>query len=367
MDLAMIEFLCKFGRIFAFTPYSCNNRHPSFFQRCHICLVFAIYTVTFFGVQYVAAPQYSQLTRIQLVLSAVTYTNFYFTNVHILVVVMGLNQNRWVRLIDLLKSIEIRLDTKQFTILKLSLVIFLSLCAFELFVTFYYFGLVTFLLFLPTNIYTYSQFTYSICTCVVLQMVLTRYQHYTKAVLNRTDELFTVLQRVKLGVFTLKKCVNAFNDIFGWTTLGSVFCGTFKCFVYIDVASKHSEVVEMWWGTEGDQLHFLCEIGFIAVMWVGVLAPYLDNSVIALFQTGIVLTIFLSDKILNEFDNLLDLAWQRKGLNPHLDKEFKLFVSFVECNRPRFTAARFFAIDRSTLFKIINSSIGFFLVMIQSY
>jgi gustatory receptor len=198
-------------------------------------------------------------------------------------------------------------------------------------------------------------------------MVLTRYQHYTKAVLNHTDELFTVLQRVKLGVFTLKKCVNAFNDIFGWTTLGSVFCSTFKCFVYIDVASKHSEVVEMWWGTEGDQLHFLCEIGFIAVMWVSVLAPYLDNSVIALFQTGIVLTIFLSDKILNEFDNLLDLAWQRKGLNPHLDKEFKLFVSFVECNRPRFTAARFFAIDRSTLFKIINSSIGFFLVMIQSY
>jgi gustatory receptor len=77
----------------------------------------------------------------------------------------------------------------------------------------------------------------------------------------------------------------------------------------------------------------------------------------------------LCDRILKEHDKLLDLAWRLKtspsASRPQKKKELETFTDFVECNRPEFTAARFFPIDRSTLFKILDASITFILVMLQ--
>jgi hypothetical protein len=46
-------------------------------------------------------------------------------------------------------------------------------------------------------------------------------------------------------------------------------------------------------------------------------------------------------------------------------KEIQVFIDAVQHNRPEFRAASFFAIDRSTLFSLLNSLTTFLLVMIQ--
>jgi hypothetical protein len=279
MDLELIEIIFTFGKFLAFTPYSCNDRQPNCLQRCHCFVVFATYTVAvaIFQCNTSTLQEYSRMTFIQFVLVVVSYTNFYICNFHIVVVTMGLNKSRWFTLIDGLKSIKIgQVNRKQFIVLKLSIFIFLLLHTFQIFLTFYYFDYVLLLMFIPTHIYFLSQFTYSICTCAVLKMLLTRYQHYSKMLFEiscasnqiNPQELSRVLKEIKRGLFILKSCADVFETIFGWTILGTIFCGAFKCFYYIDFSVKQRYEFKTLLKIEAHMLKFLSDLGIIAVLWV---------------------------------------------------------------------------------------------------
>jgi hypothetical protein len=144
----------------------------------------------------------------------VSYTNFYICNFHIVVVTMGLNKSRWFTLIDGLKSIKIgQVNRKQFIVLKLSIFIFLLLHTFKIFLTFYYFDYVLLLMFLPTHIYFLSQFTYSICTCAVLKMLLTKvptlFENVVRNFLciqsNQSTRVVPSLERSQTWTLYLKK------------------------------------------------------------------------------------------------------------------------------------------------------------------
>jgi hypothetical protein len=277
MDLELIEFVFKFGKFLAFTPYSCNDRQPNCLQRCHCFLVFATYTVGVAIYQYIHAWEYPTMTFIQCILMVVSYSNHYFSNFHILVVMMGLKKKRWFTLIDGLKSIKIApVNSRQFIVLKLSVFMFLVPSTIQIFVTFYYLDYVLLFMFVPIHTYIHSQFTYSICTCVVLRMLLTRYQHYTKILLQistssnqiNPQELSRVLKEIKRGVFVLKSCVEVFVTIFGWTILGTIFCGTFKFFYYIDFSIKKRHTFKAIFRILPHKLHFLSDLGLLAILWV---------------------------------------------------------------------------------------------------
>jgi gustatory receptor len=84
---------------------------------------------------------------------------------------------------------------------------------------------------------------------------------------------------------------------------------------------------------------------------------------------GLAIAILLCDQILKEYDQLLDLAWKLEASlstsTSQKTREIKMFINFLQGNPPRFVAARFFTIDKSTLFKMLNTSITFLLVTIQ--
>jgi gustatory receptor len=84
---------------------------------------------------------------------------------------------------------------------------------------------------------------------------------------------------------------------------------------------------------------------------------------------GLAIAILLCDQILKEYDQLLDLAWKLEASlstsTSQKTREIKMFINFLQGNLPRFVAARFFTIDKSTLFKMLNTSITFLLVIIQ--
>jgi gustatory receptor len=78
--------------------------------------------------------------------------------------------------------------------------------------------------------------------------------------------------------------------------------------------------------------------------------------------------ILMCDTIKQEFDNFLAHSYQIK--NEVMDfaiKEHEVgtFIKAVSRCSPEFTAARYFSVDRSTIFAILNSMTTFLLVMIQ--
>jgi hypothetical protein len=271
MDLETIEMLFRCGKFFAITPYSSIRRGTNTFQRCHSFLVFTLYTAGFVNVWYTSRSRYSTMRRIQAFLTVLSILTSYFLNFYILVVVMGLNSDRWHRLIAGLKSIKIpQTNKKLLRILKLVLLIFLLITIFGQSGIFYNFNIGGCLILLPLTLSTYSQFIYSLCACTVLKVLLTRYQHHKNVLVQAVDskQLVKVLKQIKQGVLTLKRCVNIFNSIFGWTILGSTFSGALSSFVHIDLAIKDETYFANLWSDLGLRLYFLAEIAFLLLLWV---------------------------------------------------------------------------------------------------
>jgi gustatory receptor len=77
---------------------------------------------------------------------------------------------------------------------------------------------------------------------------------------------------------------------------------------------------------------------------------------------------FLCDAILEDFDQALRDLYKSKLVQTDLKwckREFQKLVQLFLDNRPKFTAARFFTVNRSTPLHLINSIITFLIVCIQ--
>jgi hypothetical protein len=88
---------------------------------------------------------------------------------------------------------------------------------------------------------TYLQFFDATLRCIILQMVLSRYQ-YQNFVLTRASShklnyhsYLQILRRTKRNVVVLKCAVEVFNDIFGWTTLLHISTASIRTLVNIDI------------------------------------------------------------------------------------------------------------------------------------
>jgi hypothetical protein len=271
MDLKTIEILFRCGKIFAITPYSCNQRGTNTFQRCHSFLVFSLYTAGFATIRYISRSDYSTMRRIQAFLTFLYLLTSYFLNFYIFVVVMGLNSDRWHRLIAGLKSIKIPQTNNKLSItVKLILLIFSLITIFEQSAGFYKYNIWGCLIILPLTLSTYSQFIYSLCACTVLKVLQTRYQHHKNVLAQVGDskELVKLLKQIKQGVLTLKRCVNVFNSIFGWTMLCSTFSGAFSSFVYIDLAVQDQKYFQLVWNDLALRSYLFGEITFLLLLWV---------------------------------------------------------------------------------------------------
>ncbi|XP_068901871.1 uncharacterized protein [Tenebrio molitor] len=153
-----------------------------------------------------------------------------------------------------------------------------------------------------------------------------------------------ILKKIKFSIVALKKSVNIFNDTFGWTILFNIFSSASKTLVYIDVMIKQLDMLV----TKSISL-FYYDVCYILTTWIGTLS-----------------TILLCDYILKKYDEILAEAYRLETmLSSYEKKEIQVFIDVVTYNRPKFKAARFFSVDRSTLFSVLNSLTTFLLVMIQ--
>ncbi|XP_068901854.1 uncharacterized protein [Tenebrio molitor] len=180
----------------------------------------------------------------------------------------------------------------------------------------------------------------SITTCTILNMMLERYKVQSFLLreqikcgrMKTLKDIFELLKQIKFNVFMLKQAVDAFNEIFGWVILLNIFYGCTKSLIFLNGLVKSEEQ----WSEYS-----------IATVW----------------------TILLCDTVLKEFKLLVDLSGQLEtslfNLVLYKGNEFSNFSAALLHNQPEFHAARFFSIDRSTIFSILNSIITFLLVIIQ--
>jgi hypothetical protein len=84
------------------------------------------------------------------------------------------------------------------------------------------------------------------------------------------------------------------------------------------------------------------------------------------FQVGLLVILFLCDTIQKEFEKILTLTYKLDTLGIlNQDCDIREFRDAIQDYRPSFTAARFFCINRKTIFSVLNSLTTFFIVMIQ--
>ncbi|RZB40308.1 7tm 7 domain containing protein, partial [Asbolus verrucosus] len=92
-------------------------------------------------------------------------------------------------------------------------------------------------------------------------------------------------------------------------------------------------------------------------------------AIIFLFCCGATINILLADSILQETEAVLALSYklERYFLNriSRESDELRQFINVVIDNFPKFSAARFFTIDRSTIFRIFEAVTTFLIILIQ--
>ncbi|KAH0808189.1 hypothetical protein GEV33_014602 [Tenebrio molitor] len=201
----------------------------------------------------------------------------------------------------------------------------------------------------------YSQFFITVSICVILKMIQSRYKHqkillirhFTQA---RKQLSYLILFKIKRSLLVLKDAVDLFNDIFGWNILLSIFFGAVRSLIYIETTVRREEnvgdydVSENYW-------QVAARVSYAFFYWFGIFA-----------------VILWCDAVREEFEGLLSYCYHIQECvsgSAVNENEFYAFTNSVSQNMPEFTAARYFCIDRSTIFSILNSVTTFVLVMIQ--
>ncbi|RZC42336.1 7tm 7 domain containing protein [Asbolus verrucosus] len=332
----MLDCLFKIGRILALTPSTVNHTTPSLFRKAYQFLIFTIYTACLILTKIYIKEYYMRYMSPYKVLLICLNINYYVYNFYVLVIVMVTKRQLWMRLLVNLKNIDCQIKQGSFKlILILAHVAFFIVTSAGIYLYLIVFGLTYTELNIIDCFENYSLFFYVICTCITLYLILSRYKHQILLLQKKRINI----KQIKRNMLTLKESVNNFNDIFGWIILLNIFYCAIKCLIFIDIMIK---------SREAGRSHFL------RLYCVGI---------VLLNGAGISTTVLLCDAILKEFEKIWKIVFKMQIWSEH--QKFETFVAIVSHSRPKFTAARFFLIDRSTLFSIVNTILTFLLVLIQ--
>jgi hypothetical protein len=277
MDLEIVETIFKCGRPFGLTPTSSKNRNSNHFQKSLSFLTFALYTAGVVTASCISSATFSNFTLMQFVLMVLTVGNLCIYSFYVLIVVMVFDEKRWFVLIDSVKSVKTGPQDKQYcwylTTLVVSLLTLLLIIIIDCVAALDYLGWVSAIMILPAHFDKYAQYLYTISACLVLKMVLTRYQHHANILAQLVNApngldpkgITEALKSFKQTMLALKRSTEAFNDIFGWTMLCSIFSGAFRIIVYTEASLRHNfNFYVLKW----QLLHFIHEIGFSVTLWV---------------------------------------------------------------------------------------------------
>ncbi|KAH0815855.1 hypothetical protein GEV33_006936 [Tenebrio molitor] len=298
---------------------------------------------------------YSRLTLIPAVLRILLEVDLLIYGFYTVIVVGLMKRKQWSLLIRNLERVECEVNNQRslYWIFFASNAIYFAMNIYTLYVWIDVVGVKFIQGFCVESLQVYSQFFNTVLACVILKMIQSRYK-YQKFLLNQHLTLARkqlsnlILLKVKRNLLVLKETVDHFNDIFGWAILLNIFFGSLRGLIYLDDAIKGVDsiknVSKNYWQTAS-------QFFFVLLFWIGIFA-----------------LILWCDIIRKEFEELLSYCYQMQTCiaeSTFTENDMCIFTKSVSQSMPEFTAARYFSIDRSTIFSILNSITTFLLVMIQ--
>ncbi|KAJ3617721.1 hypothetical protein MTP99_006816 [Tenebrio molitor] len=355
MDLGPIKTIFSFGSLLALTPPKIENVTISTPRKLYIIAVFLFYSVWSIVIFISRKSHYSRLALIPSVLQILLEVDLLTYGFYTLIVVGLMKRNQWSLLIRNLERVECEVNNKKslYWIFFVSNAIYFGMIAFTFYVWVDVLGLKFLKFYCVESLQVYSQFFYIILGCLILKMILSRYK-YQKFLLNRHLTLARkqlsnlILLKVKRNLLVLKETVDHFNDIFGWAILLNIFFASLRGLIYLDNAIKGADSID---NVPQNYWQMASHIFVVLFYWIGIFA-----------------LILWCDTIRKEFEELLSYCYQMQTCiaeSTFTENDMCIFTKSVSQSMPEFTAARYFSIDRSTIFSILNSITTFLLVMIQ--
>ncbi|XP_063924676.1 gustatory receptor 68a-like [Zophobas morio] len=202
----------------------------------------------------------------------------------------------------------------------------------------------------------YTQFVFGYLIFVVTGMLRSKYRYlrnflenyhqtfHTKSISG--DEFLLFMKKMEHVAYTLKESVDHFNDIFGIPLLLMISYATLHFVNYIDDLFFFRFNPDKYY-------HF-----FIS-----------NVLVVSMIFLGNCMLIVMCDSVLKEALKVVGFAYKlRKNFPSALSRqrvEVNEFIDFVIRNFPKFSAAGFFDIDRSTIFKLLGTVTTLLIVMVQ--
>jgi hypothetical protein len=272
MDTKIIEVIFRFGHILSLTPQSVKlKRKFTYFQKFCGLLIYVLLTTSFnfyfFGIKVVSTTQ-----RILITLMLITFAMHDF---YILVIVKFHKQFQWFQLMKYLRYTQyhknkFRVYYLQFVITQSIevILILIGVCIYLIL-----FGVVNMIGVLLICTELYLQSFYLVLRCIVLEMLLSRYQYQKLVLLKVKPEkvliqyFLKVLVKTHHNLFILKEAVDVFNDIFGWTTLMSIFSTSIRTLHLLDVFIRKDGPFQVSNDT-GTMLSILYQIIIFLKCWV---------------------------------------------------------------------------------------------------
>ncbi|EFA01379.2 gustatory receptor 30 [Tribolium castaneum] len=165
-------------------------------------------------------------------------------------------------------------------------------------------------------------------------MLLSRYRFVKRLLMEGRG--IQVLRKCAYNLFVLKETTDIFNEIFGWPVLFLVLYTSLKLLYYFESAIN-------------DVVRVKTELIIV------------DISLIFIYVIGTFVIFVKCDDVLKEAEEIFYLLQKIKAKNKKLQDVIVTNVYVL----PKFSAAKFFSLEKATIFKMLSSLITFVLVIFQ--
>ncbi|KAJ3620387.1 hypothetical protein MTP99_004340 [Tenebrio molitor] len=203
----------------------------------------------------------------------------------------------------------------------------------------------------------YMLYSYNTILYVIARMIFINYKLINKflwQVLHRTGDCETnchlKLKQIETHLYLLKDTVDIFNDIFGWPIFFIIVYTTLHILNHFDNIFAASLFPD---SEPNPTVKIVIDIGILLLTFVG--------------TTTMIVT---CDSIVMEAESILSMFFKLQRYSDgdlRRKQKFYLGSRVVLENFPKFSAARFFNISRTTILSILGSVTNYFIIMIQFY
>ncbi|KAJ3642409.1 hypothetical protein Zmor_025201 [Zophobas morio] len=198
----------------------------------------------------------------------------------------------------------------------------------------------------------FQAFSYNVYLSLIISFLLLEYRNVGKKFnklicLKNNKELFQGLDNIENSFCFLNDNVNLFNSIFGWPLTLNISFTTLYLLNNFDFMFANSSIFQ-----KQAVSRILVDAILVLIVFVGTAA-----------------VLIMCDLVLQESEQILTSAQKlQRSIWPLIpDDQIKMerFRRTISENMPKFSASRFFWVDRSTILKILGTVVTFFIVMIQ--